>query len=84
MKMPGTAWLSLKVNERENGGSRLQLIAMYYPKGVLGYLYWFLLYPVHMILFPGMTKAIAQGALEKFVRENESSSRNNLLVKRVV
>ena len=57
---------------------------MYYPKGVLGYLYWFLLYPVHMILFPGMTKAIAQGALEKFVRENESSSRNNLLVKRVV
>jgi uncharacterized protein YbjT (DUF2867 family) len=84
MKMPGTAWLSLKVKERENGGSSLQLTAMYYPKGVLGYLYWFLLYPVHMILFPGMTKAIAQSALENFFHKNESSSRKNLLVKRVV
>ena len=81
MKMPGTAWLSLKVKERENGGSSLQLTAMYYPKGVLGYLYWFLLYPVHMILFPGMTKAIAQSAFENFIHKNESSSRKFLLVK---
>lgn len=53
MKLPGEAWLEFKVHQ-----SSVDQIATFRPKGVLGRIYWWILYPVHIILFPGMLKKI--------------------------
>ena len=54
---------------------------MYYPKGVLGYVYWYLLYPVHIILFPGMARGIAKRALENFFHDNQPDSTKHMEIK---
>jgi uncharacterized protein YbjT (DUF2867 family) len=56
MKVPGEAWLEFEINEKEN--SFLQK-ATFRPNGLLGRAYWYLLLPMHKIIFNGMAKKIA-------------------------
>jgi uncharacterized protein YbjT (DUF2867 family) len=58
MKLPGAAVLELEVRPRE-GGSTLVTTARFHPAGVVGLLYWYLLWPVHMLIFPGLSRSIA-------------------------
>lgn len=59
MKLPGEAWLEFNVTD--NGQERvLKQTAIFRPKGVLGRLYWYLLYPIHLLIFKGMAKAITK------------------------
>lgn len=58
MKVPGEAWLQFTVSPTSNG-SQLKQIASFRPKGVLGRLYWYLLLPIHTLIFRGMAYAIA-------------------------
>jgi uncharacterized protein YbjT (DUF2867 family) len=59
MKLPGRAWLDLEVDPVD-GGSRISQTAIFDPVGVGGLLYWYLLYPVHVVIFRGMLRRIAQ------------------------
>jgi len=61
MRLPGRAWLQLEATEAE-GGCVLTQTAAFDPKGLLGLLYWWLLYPVHAMVFGGMLSG-----LERFV-----------------
>jgi hypothetical protein len=61
MKLPGRAWLQFRVEPAEVG-SLLRSEALFKPDGILGDLYWGLLYPVHVFLFTGMLRAIAAAA----------------------
>jgi Protein of unknown function (DUF2867) len=61
MKLPGRAWLQFHV-EPAGEGSRLRSEALFKPNGLLGDLYWLVLYPVHIFLFSGMLRAIAARA----------------------
>ncbi|MDX9854709.1 MAG: SDR family oxidoreductase [Tenuifilaceae bacterium] len=54
MKLPGEAWLEFKVK-----GGRLFQVATFRPKGLLGRLYWIMLYPAHIFIFRIMAKRIA-------------------------
>lgn len=58
MKVPGEAWLEYKV---ENDGLRSMLTqtASFRPKGILGRLYWYILFPFHYLIFRGMARKIA-------------------------
>lgn len=60
MKMPGLAWLefSLDVNH-QTGESVLTQTAIYAPKGLLGHLYWWAVFPMHGLVFPSMAKTAA-------------------------
>jgi len=58
MKLPGIAWLYFEVSSRDGSGSTLKVTANYYPHGLLGYFYWFALYPIHGILFRGLARSI--------------------------
>ncbi|RXK07894.1 SDR family oxidoreductase [Halarcobacter bivalviorum] len=60
MKVPGTAWLEFKIVE-----NRLIQSAYFYPKGVLGRLYWYSLIPLHYLVFNNMINSIIKKA-EKF------------------
>ncbi|HEX9120884.1 MAG TPA: DUF2867 domain-containing protein [Terriglobales bacterium] len=61
MKLPGRAWLQFHVEPAEHG-ALLRSEALFKPDGILGDLYWGLLYPIHVFLFSGMLRAIAAQA----------------------
>lgn len=58
MKMPGEAWLQFKLKQ-ENHDWILVQTATFRPKGVLGRLYWYALFPLHFFIFQKMAKALA-------------------------
>jgi uncharacterized protein YbjT (DUF2867 family)/uncharacterized protein YndB with AHSA1/START domain len=62
MKVPGRAWLEFRVEPREGGASLLSQTAFFAPRGLAGLLYWYLLYPIHALIFSGMVGALARRA----------------------
>ena len=61
MKVPGKAWLLF---EAIPSGDRTQLVqtAMFAPRGFLGLIYWYALFPVHTFLFGQLAAKIASAA----------------------
>jgi len=57
MKVPGEAWLELKVVQH-HGKSYLSQIATFRPHGLWGRVYWYSMFPFHLVLFKGMAKQI--------------------------
>lgn len=62
MKVPGRAWLQFEAQPLEPGGTRLIQTAYFAPKGLLGFLYWHVLYPIHARIFSGLIKAVGNTA----------------------
>jgi uncharacterized protein YbjT (DUF2867 family) len=65
MRLPGRAWLVFEVNPDAGGSSRIRQTALFDPAGLLGYLYWYALWPVHQYVFAGMLRAIGKQAEEE-------------------
>ncbi len=61
MKLPGRAWLQFEVLP-DAGGARVEQTAMYEPRGILGYLYWYSVRPFHRFVFPGLLRAVRERA----------------------
>ncbi len=61
MRVPGRAWLQFEALP-EDSGSVLVQTALFEPRGLLGFLYWYLLYPVHWLIFRSMVRNIAKAA----------------------
>ncbi|GAC1490532.1 MAG: SDR family oxidoreductase [Candidatus Limnocylindrales bacterium] len=62
MRLPGRAWLEFDVASAANGGSTIRQTALFDPRGVAGLAYWYLLYPIHVLIFDGMLNRIATRA----------------------
>ncbi len=62
MKLPGRAWLEFEVLP-ENGGATIRQTALFDPVGLFGLAYWYLIYPLHCLVFSGMLKRIARAAV---------------------
>lgn len=58
MSLPGEAWLEFKI---QNDGYDRQFVqtATFRPKGLWGRLYWYVLVPLHLLIFQGMATRIA-------------------------
>lgn len=63
MKVPGQAWLQWRV-EDDGTGSRLRQTAIFAPKGLFGLAYWYLLLPVHALIFSALANALRMEAEE--------------------
>ena len=61
MKVPGTAWLGWNITPVEDGSQLLQT-AQFFPRGLLGRLYWWVLLPIHAPIFRRMAKRIVETA----------------------
>jgi len=61
MRLPGRAWLEFRWREAE-GGRELEQTAHYLPGGLLGVLYWWALWPLHVFVFGGMARNIVRAA----------------------
>lgn len=57
MKLPGRAWLQFEV-DKDGTGSIIRQTAIFDPVGIGGLLYWYLLYPLHKMIFSGMLREI--------------------------
>jgi len=61
MKLPGEAWIEWRI-QPDRTGSRLDQRAIFYPRGLLGRLYWYALIPFHVLIFKRMCHLIAAAA----------------------
>ncbi len=61
MKLPGRAWLQFEV-EGDEAGSTIRQTSIFDPVGLMGLLYWYLLYPLHSRVFAGMLRGIVRAA----------------------
>ncbi len=62
MKLPARAWLTFDVEPDRDGGSIIHQTVEYDPIGLWGIAYWYLVYPLHLFIFPGMIRNIAKKA----------------------
>jgi uncharacterized protein YndB with AHSA1/START domain len=68
MKVPGRAWLEFRVEPMDEGKSTLYQTAFFAPRGLPGLLYWYVLYPIHAVIFRGMVRKLARLAEEAGAR----------------
>jgi hypothetical protein len=62
MKVPGAAWLELRVAQDESGGTLFVQRALFHPRGLAGHAYWWSVAPFHGVVFGGMLANIAGAA----------------------
>jgi uncharacterized protein YbjT (DUF2867 family) len=58
MRLPGRAWLQFEL-EPEGSGTMVRQTAIFDPLGLFGRVYWYLMYPLHQLLFQGMLRRMA-------------------------
>ena len=68
MRLPGLAWLELRVSPQDEGGAVFSQRALFHPHGLAGQLYWWSVWPFHGVVFGEMQRNIARTA-EKLARE---------------
>jgi len=59
MKVPGRAWLDFEVTP-DGDRTMVRQTAVFDPLGLLGILYWWVLYPAHLFVFAGMLRGIVE------------------------
>jgi len=62
MVFPGKAWLQYESGPTPEGDVLLLQTAIFAPRGLAGFLYWYGLYPIHGIIFSGLIRKIKQQA----------------------
>jgi len=60
MKLPGEAVLEFTLKPLPDGRTELRQLSKFLPKGLLGIIYWYSLYPLHVWLFRGLLRSIAK------------------------
>jgi len=55
MRLPGAGWLEFIVR-----ADRLDVTAYFNPRGPGGYLYWYLMYPAHLLIFRRLARSIVR------------------------
>jgi uncharacterized protein YbjT (DUF2867 family) len=72
MKVPGRAWLQFQAETLGATRTRLIQTAFFAPKGLLGLLYWYLLWPVHGFIFSQLIRKLAAGAVARVAGEHRA------------
>jgi uncharacterized protein YbjT (DUF2867 family) len=62
MRVPGLAWLELRVETDDAGGTVYRQRALFQPHGLPGHLYWWSVWPFHGFVFGAMARNIAGAA----------------------
>jgi len=62
MKVPGGAWLEWRVTTEDDGRTRLRQLARFTPRGVAGRLYWWVLLPIHRVIWKQLAERLVASA----------------------
>lgn len=60
MITPGEAWLQYDLEQIEDHKVFLRQTAFFAPRGLPGFLYWYVLYPIHSLVFSGLIRGIKE------------------------
>lgn len=77
MRLPGLAWLEMRVERDAAGGTLYRQRALFHPRGLAGQLYWWSVAPFHAVVFGGMARNIARTAertAEDIAEEGDGST----------
>ncbi|MFF9814974.1 SDR family oxidoreductase [Streptomyces sp. NPDC014006] len=77
MRLPGLAWLEMRVEGDGDGPVRYRQRALFHPRGLLGHLYWWSVSPFHAVVFGGMARNIVRAA-GRVREEHAQSSRTSI------
>jgi uncharacterized protein YbjT (DUF2867 family) len=64
LKAPGQGWMEWRVEADQADASLLTQTGFFAPRGLPGFAYWYLLGPIHRLVFRGLINAIARQSLE--------------------
>jgi len=59
MRLPGRAWLEFEVTP-DDAGAVIRQTAIFDPVGLAGRAYWYLVYPLHQLVFAGMLRTLVR------------------------
>jgi hypothetical protein len=62
MKVPGDAWLEWRITDSGDGGARLHQLARFHPRGIAGRAYWWVLLPIHKVIWQKLALRLAAEA----------------------
>ena len=62
MKVPGDAWLEWRITTDEDDQTRLRQLAIFHPRGITGRVYWWVLLPIHKIMWKQLAERIVASA----------------------
>lgn len=60
LRAPGDGWMEWQVETESSQLSILTQTAFFAPRGLSGFLYWYLLYPLHTFVFRGLLRSIKE------------------------
>ena len=58
MRLPGEAWLEFELEPGADGEARLRQTATFRPRGLAGRAYWWLVTPLHALVFGGLLRGL--------------------------
>ena len=61
-RAPGQAWLEITITPQEGGGTRYTLRTIFWPSGILGRLYWFVVWPLRTAALSALARDIVGSA----------------------
>ncbi|GAB6146064.1 SDR family oxidoreductase [Desulfocicer niacini] len=76
MKAPGQALLELRIENMDKGKCQIILLSRFLPKGLIGLLYWYSLFPFHQYVFIQMLKGLVTASGLKLVTQPEKYFRS--------
>jgi hypothetical protein len=59
MRLPGRAWLQFEIEAIDSHECKVRQTALFDPVGGAGLAYWYLLFPIHVVIFRGLLRQIA-------------------------
>jgi len=62
MKLPGAAWLHFELRPDGSGRTLLRCCAWFQPRGLFGEIYWYVLCPIHLLIFNKLMTAVSRRA----------------------
>lgn len=68
MKLPGRAWLEFEV-QGDSTHSTIRQTAVFDPLGLGGLAYWYLVYPLHQLVFAGMLRGVTAACTRRRAAE---------------
>jgi hypothetical protein len=63
MKIPGRLWLQFELDSVDDGCVQIRQTTVFDPAGYVGLVYWYLLCPVHQLVFSRMLRGIARAVV---------------------
>ncbi|MGI9600849.1 MAG: SDR family oxidoreductase, partial [Acidimicrobiales bacterium] len=73
MKVPGEAWLEWRISATNPGTTQLRQLARFHPRGVAGRAYWWVLLPIHKLIWKQLAQRLVDHAETSTPHADESS-----------